>query len=70
MLYLSQCMLGHLPVFIQSLLKMTTYMHQTVEQPHVGVGLEGCFITCKTVTLKISLEVILICQGFDDRSGP
>lgn len=50
--------------------KMTTYMHQTVEQPHVGVGLEGCFITCKTVTLKISLEVILICQGFDDRSGP
>lgn len=30
-LYLSQCVLGHLPVFIQSLLKMTAYMHQAVE---------------------------------------
>ena len=45
-------------------------MHQAIEQPHVRVGLEGCLIACKTVTLKIYLEVILICQGFDNRSGP
>ena len=70
MLYLSQCMLGHLPVFIQSLFKMTADMHQTIQQPHVGIGLEGCLIARKTVTLKISLEVILICHRFDDRSGP
>ena len=69
MLYLGQAMFGHLPVFIQSLFKMTADMHQAVEQPHVGVGPEGCLIACKTVALKITLEVILICQGFDDCSG-
>lgn len=45
-------------------------MYQAVEQPHVGVGPEGCLIACKTVTLKITLEVILICQGLDNRPGP
>lgn len=69
MLYLGQAMFGNLPVFIQSLFKMTADMHQTVEQPHVGVGPERCLIACKTVALKITLEMILICQGFDDRSG-
>jgi len=70
MLYLGQSMFGHLPVFIKCLFKMPADMYQTIEQPHVGIGLEGCFIACKTVALKITLEVILICQGFDDRSGP
>lgn len=41
-------------------------MHQAVEQPHVGVAPEGCLIACKTVALKITLEVILICQGPND----
>lgn len=61
MLYLGQAMFCHLPVFIQSLFKMTADMHHAVKQPHVGVGSEGCLIACKTVALKITLEVILIC---------
>ena len=43
MLYLGQSMFGHLPVFIKCLFKMPADMYQTIEQPHVGIGLEGCF---------------------------
>ena len=53
-------MFSHLPVVIQCLFKMTADMHQVVEQPHVGVGPEGCLTAYKTVALKITLEVILI----------
>ena len=48
-------------------------MHQAIEQPHVRVGLEGCLIACKTVTLKISLEVIWITNedpGFVNPDNP
>lgn len=69
LLYLSKPILGHLPVFIKRLFKMPADMHQTVDQVHTGVGPEGCFITRKTVVLEVTLEVVLIGQGFDDRSG-
>ena len=69
MLYLGQSMFSHFLILIQSLFKMTADMYQTIERPHVGIGLEGCLIACKTVALKISLEVILLWQGFDDRPG-
>jgi len=56
-------------VSIQSLFKMMVDMHQAIEQLHIGGSLEGYLIVCKTFALKLSLKVILVCQGFDNRSA-
>ena len=40
-----------------------------IYEAHVGIGLEGCLIACKTVALQISLEIVLPCQRLYDRSG-
>ena len=44
-------------------------MHQAIEQLHIGGSLGGYLIVCKTFALKLSLKVILVCQGFDNRSA-
>ena len=61
-LYLGQPIFGFLFVFTQGMLKITTDMRHAIDQPHVGVGLEGCLIACKTVALKVSFEVVLAYQ--------
>lgn len=70
LLYLRKPILSHFPVFIKCLFKMPADMYQTVDQVHTGVGLEGCLITRKTVALEATIEVVLIGQGFNDRSSP
>ena len=60
MLYLGQTIFSRFPVLVKVLFKMTADMYQTIEQEHVGVGLEGCLVACKTVALEVSLEVILV----------
>ena len=55
---------GHLPILVKGLLKMATDMRHTVNKGHIGIGLEGCLVSGKTVTLKISFVFVFPGKGF------